>query len=35
MDVLYIRHVITLYLLFTRVQVPDDGLIESETCKQK
>ena len=29
-----VRHVITLYLLFTLVQGTDDGLVQLETCSQ-
>jgi hypothetical protein len=31
----YVRHVITLYLLFCLVEGPKDGLVQSETCSQR
>ena len=34
MEVPYVRHVITLFVLLTLVQGPDNGLIQSKTCGQ-
>lgn len=33
-EISHVRHIITLHLLFTLVQGPDDGFTESETCSQ-
>ena len=35
MQVQYVKHAVTLYLLFTLVYGPDEGLIQSATCTER